>query len=306
MTSNSPTTDEIQQIISKLKVKPYNRICFDCNGRNPTWASVTYGVFICIDCSAIHRNLGVHITFVRSTILDTNWTWHQLRCMQVGGNDNASKFFKEHNNVNVDVKQRYNNRIATMYRDKIFKKASSVHEMYNEDKSEEIDFFSQEFKPVVHKTILPKKLIVNEKENNNVLLDDSSVIESQPIKSSIIKKPIKKPIFKIKKNLGATKVSKNFDEVEEKAIQAEKQIKDLSKFNIINNGNEVTDKISSRLMMQNLEDTNKEIEKHLEIIKNNPKKAEIVERLGISSVQNFEISHNVSSSVYAIKKKFTL
>lgn len=41
-------------------------MCCDCEDKNPQWASVPFGIFMCLECSGKHRALGVHISFVRS------------------------------------------------------------------------------------------------------------------------------------------------------------------------------------------------------------------------------------------------
>uniref|UniRef100_A0A3B1JIA8 ArfGAP with GTPase domain, ankyrin repeat and PH domain 1 n=1 Tax=Astyanax mexicanus TaxID=7994 RepID=A0A3B1JIA8_ASTMX len=70
-----------------------NSRCVDCEALNPDWASLNLGALICIECSGIHRNLGTHLSRVRSLDLD-EWPLELIKVMSAIGNELANSVWE--------------------------------------------------------------------------------------------------------------------------------------------------------------------------------------------------------------------
>lgn len=81
--------------VQALRRIPGNNVCADCNSPNPSWSSMNLGTLICIECSGIHRNMGSHVSKVRSLELD-DWPVEYVAVLRAIGNELANKVW-EHN-----------------------------------------------------------------------------------------------------------------------------------------------------------------------------------------------------------------
>ncbi|XP_051911854.1 ADP-ribosylation factor GTPase-activating protein 3 isoform X2 [Hippocampus zosterae] len=324
-----PSKQDICAIFKRLRSIPTNKACFDCSAKNPSWASITYGVFLCIDCSGTHRSLGVHLSFIRSTELDFNWTWYQLRCMQVGGNASAVSFFNQHGSTASAANVKYNSRAAQLYREKVKTQATYATRTHGTElwldsqgaascaspEEKHVDFFS------LHSQEVPEDMakmslscVASEtqgKEEDGDAEDGPSVDmlsaspKANPEPLSLLKKKpgaTKKSMAAKKGGLGAHKVSgHSFNELEKKAQAADK-LREKGEDGKQNNA-KTAESIapSMRLAYQDLEQQRKKDEQKLKNL--DGKKREQAERLGMGLSVRSGVSHSVTSDMHIIQQE---
>ncbi|KAF8351663.1 hypothetical protein F5887DRAFT_938538 [Amanita rubescens] len=102
-----------------------NKICNDCTNPNPQWASLSFAIFLCLQCAGVHRGFGVHVSFVRSVSMDT-WQDDQIKRMRLGGNAPFQEFLQSYTPVEqggykngISTYDKYHCWAATQYREKL-------------------------------------------------------------------------------------------------------------------------------------------------------------------------------------------
>ena len=110
----------------KLMEDPGNKVCCDCGifmnitlgNDSPQWCSVSNGIFICFICSAVHRSLGIQMSYVKSILMDA-WDIKEFSMMKEGGNTKFKAFMEECKLTQELPNVKYKTKAAAYYRKRV-------------------------------------------------------------------------------------------------------------------------------------------------------------------------------------------
>jgi ribosomal protein L37AE/L43A len=132
---------QIKKQLKEISNEEANSSCFDCGNKPANWASISNGIFLCLDCSSEHRGYGIEISFIRSITMD-QWTQEQVNIMKIGGNQRLKDFLTNYEiPENMDRKIIYFSNLMNFYRKQI--KAESMGQINMEPFASKEVFWNQ-------------------------------------------------------------------------------------------------------------------------------------------------------------------
>ena len=120
----------IKKQLEEIYTDEKNSYCFDCDNKPAHWASISNGIFLCLECSGEHRGFGINVSYIRSVTMD-QWTQEQVNMMKAGGNQRLKEFLITYNMPeDIDKKKIYCSKLMHFYRKQL--KAESMGQIFME------------------------------------------------------------------------------------------------------------------------------------------------------------------------------
>jgi len=120
----------IKKQLEELYTDEKNSSCFDCDNKPAHWASISNGIYLCLDCSGEHRGYGINVSFIRSVTMD-QWTQEQVNIMKVGGNQRLKDFLITYEMPeDINKKRIYCSKLMNYYRKQL--KCESMGQLFME------------------------------------------------------------------------------------------------------------------------------------------------------------------------------